>query len=262
MIPPGWLSVFEDSNVFLDHRGELVSKDAPLFANDAPEWAALFGDAADISLLSVSWEEVPRIERLLDATGVPRLSSSVVVELVEASGGRSETDLTIKIRQATPYLSRVLYAKSHDLFDSALEQGLFRRLRDLEVIEVPELKLSVTLAQTSRTTTADIAQSDGNIFIKAGARSIKDLLAAELVKLLAAPLDLADTFARVLMEHDADGIEDFLRVRRIGQLPEDLLGESPRHAPQGEFSGDGDAAGFENEVETIEPLVTDEEPAQ
>ena len=96
VIPPGWLSVFEDSNVFLDHRGELVSKDAPLFANDAPEWAALFGDAADISLLSVSWEEVPRIERLLDATGVPRLSSSVVVELVEASGGRSETDLTIK----------------------------------------------------------------------------------------------------------------------------------------------------------------------
>ena len=35
--------------------------------------------------------------------------------------------------------------------------------------------------------------------------------------------DLADTFARILMESETDSIEDFLRVRNIGALPSDLL---------------------------------------
>lgn len=248
---PGWLSTFEGNDVFLDHRDRLVSNEGQLFANDAPELAALFSDEAEISLLSVSSEEVPRIERLLDATEVPRLSLSVVVELLEASGGRSEPDLTNKVRRSVPYLGRVLYAKSHERFENAAEQGLFRRLRDVEVIEVPELKLSISLAQASRTTTADIAPSEGKIFIKAGARSIKDQLAAELCKLLEAPLDLADTVARVLMEEDANGTEDFLRVRRIGPLPADLLEilseGGARHSPEVESSGDADATNSEHE---------------
>ncbi|MCC7134709.1 MAG: DUF3883 domain-containing protein [Gemmatimonadales bacterium] len=261
---PGWLSAFEGNEVFLNHRDELVSNDEQLFANDAPELAALFTDEADISLLAVSYEEVPRIERLLNAAEVPRLSSSVVVELVEASGGHLESDLTSKVRRAIPYLGRVLYAKSHDRFEGAAEQGLFRRLRDLEVIEVPELKLSLTLAQTSRTTIADIAPSEGSIFIRAGARSIKDQLAAELCKLLEAPLDLADTFARVLMEEDADGVEDFLRVRRVGQLPADLLEllteGGARQPSDGESSGDEDATGPGYEEGAVQPPATDVEP--
>ena len=250
---PGWLSTFEGNEVFLNHRDELVANDEQLFANDAPEFAALFADAADISLLSVSCEEVPRIERLLDATDVPRLSLSVVVELVEASGGRPNFDLTRKVQWAIPYLGRVIYAKSHERFESAAAQGLFRQLRDLEVMEVPDLKLSVTLAQASRTTTADISSNLSRIIIKAGARSIKDQLAAELCKLLEAPPDLADTFARVLMEEDADGAEDFLRVRRIGQLPSDLLEmlteggtrRQPEQDPSGdeETNGPGDVGG-------------------
>lgn len=257
---PGWLSAFQGNDVFLNHRDELVSNDEQLFANDAPELAALFTDEADISLLAVSYEEVPRIERLLNAAEVPRLSSSVVVELVEASGGHLESDLTSTVRRAIPYLGRVLYAKSHDRFEVAADQGLFRQLRDLEVIEVPELKRSVTLAQTSRTTTADIAPSEGRIFIRAGARSIKDQLAAELCKLLEAPLDLADTFARVLMEEDADCIEDFLRVRRVGQLPKDLLEvlteRGTRQPSDGESSGDEDATGSGYEEGAVQSPAT------
>ena len=73
---PDWLEVFEDSTVFLDHRDELVSKDECLFANDAPDMAVLFADEPGISLLGVPSDEVPRIERLLSATEVPRLSTS------------------------------------------------------------------------------------------------------------------------------------------------------------------------------------------
>jgi hypothetical protein len=263
---PGWLSAFEADDVFLNHRDELVSNDEQLFANDAPELAALFADEADISFLAVSPEEVPRLERLLNATGVPRLSTSVIVELIEASGGRVESALTGRVRRSIPYLGRVLYAKSHERFESAVEHGLFRILRDLDVVEVPELKLSVTLAETARTTAADTAQSEGKIFIRAKARSIKDQLATELCRLLEAPLDLADTFARILMEEDADGVEDFLRVRRIGQLPADLLGALTEGKAQQPFeeqssgSGEEEAADPDLEEPDAKPSATDVEP--
>jgi hypothetical protein len=220
---PEWLSSFGDEKLFLNHRDELVSSDEQLFANDAPDWAALFADETDISFLSVSFEEVPRIERLLEASKVPRLSSSVVVQLEEALGSRSDHDLSHKVRNAIPYLARILFAKHPNHFEDAAERGLFRQLHNVEIVEVQGLKLSATLANISRSTTADIATSDGNIFIKAGARSRLDQLANELCKLLDAPLDLADTFARVLLADDAVGAEEFLQVRRIGPLPADLL---------------------------------------
>jgi hypothetical protein len=219
---PEWLDTFEVNEVFLNHRDELVPNDENLFANDAPELASLFVDDDDISILCVSPEEVPRIEKLLDATNVRRISTSVNVAVVEAKGGRLDTELTARVRRAAPYLGRVLYARSHNSFEAAVEQGLFIRLRELEVIEVPELMLSVSLGQASHTTTADIAQHEGMILIRAGARSIKDQLAAELCKFLGAPEELADTFARVLLADDADSAEDFLRVRRFGPLPPDL----------------------------------------
>ena len=219
---PDWLDTFEDNDVFLNHRDELVTNDERLFANDAPEIASLFVDDDDISLLCVSPEEVPRIVRLLDATNVRRISTSVVVKVVEAGGGRLDTELTARVRRTTSYLGRVLYARSHESFERAVEDGLFLRLRELEVIEVPELMLAVSLGQTSHTTTADIAQHEGMILIRESARSIKDQLAAELCRFLGAPDELADTFARVLMAEDADGVEDFLRVRRFGPLPPDL----------------------------------------
>ncbi len=220
---PEWLEVFEDSTVFLDHRDELVSKDERLFANDAPDMAMLFADEPGISLLGVPSDEVPRIERLLSATEVPRLSTSVRVTLAEASDGHADVDLTGRVRRSIPQLARVLYAKSHDRFESAASQGLFARCGGLEVRQVSDLNLSVELAETSRVTTADIASSDETVFIRAGTRSVTDQLASELCKLLEAPAELADMFARVLMAETADDADDFLRIRRIGQLPADLV---------------------------------------
>lgn len=220
---PDWLAIFEAGNVFLNQRGELVSNDDQLFANDAPDLATLFSDDPDISFLGMPADEVPRIGRLLDATNVQRLSASVVVEVVEAGGGRLDTQLTARTRRAALHLGRVLYSRSHESFQNALEGGLFLRLRELEVMEVPDIKLSVSLGRTSRNTTADIAQETGRILIKKGTRSVNDQLASELCKFLGTSEELADTFARVLMAEDTESAEDFLRVRRIGPLPSDLL---------------------------------------
>jgi len=81
----------------------------------------------------------------------------------------------------------------------------------------------VSIGNYSRETMADIAFSEDRVLYRTGARSVKDMLASELSKFLLASTDLADTFARILMENDADSISDFLRVRNIGVLPADLL---------------------------------------
>lgn len=271
---PDWIGTFETDEVYLNQRDELISNSKKLFANDDPEMAALFVDEAEISFLAVSPEEVPRLDRLLSAAEVPRLSTSVAVELMEASDGRVESALTSKIRRAVPYLGRVLYSKSHERFENAIQRGMFRTLRHLEVVEVSELRLAITLASITRTTIADLAHSEGKILIRATARSIRDQLAMEVCKLLEAPVEIADTFARVLVEEDSEDIEDFLRVRRIGQLPADLIealvgddaqqtfeeesienGEQDQSPPNNEESVDEFLA-EEEELPAAEPLPT------
>jgi hypothetical protein len=60
------------------------------------------------------------------------------------------------------------------------------------------------------------------VLYRAGLKSVGDLLSEELSKFLISSADLADTFARILMEKDIDGVEDFLKVRHIEALPPDL----------------------------------------
>jgi hypothetical protein len=263
---PNWLGTFETDEVYLNQRNLLVSNSEQLFANDDSEMAALFVDEAEISFLAVSPEEVPRLDRLLNAAEVPRLSTSVAVELMEASDGRVESALTSKVRRAVPYLGRVLYAKSHERFENAIEQGLFRALRDMEVVEVSELRLGITLADITKTTIADLAHSEGKILIRAKARSIRDQLAMELCKLLEAPVEIADTFARVLVEEDSDDVEDFLRVRRIGQLPADLIealvGGDDQQTFEEQTSGSGEEHQSPTDIEESvdERSTAEEEP--
>ncbi len=260
---PNWLGTFETGEVYLNQRNLLVSNSDQLFANDDPERAALFIDEAEISFLAVSPEEVPRLDRLLNAAEVPRLSASVAVELMEASDGRVESALTSKVRRAVPYLGRVLYAKSHERFENAIQQGLFRALRDLEVVEVSELRLGITLTEITKTTIADLVHSEDKILIRAKARSIRDQLAMELCKLLEAPVEIADTFARVLLEEDSDDVEDFLRVRRIAQLPADLIEALVGGDDQQTFEDQTTGSGEEHQSPTdIEESVDERSTAE
>ncbi|WP_455279020.1 sacsin N-terminal ATP-binding-like domain-containing protein [Cupriavidus necator] len=219
---PDWLETLECEAVFINHRDEMVCNDELLFANDAPEIAALFSDDKTMSLLGVACAELPRLGRLLDAVGVQRLSSSVQFAVIDSEEGVVDTELTSRIRRSIPFFARVLYAKKSEIFERALQAGLFIRLRELKVVEVPQVNLSVTLGEAIRETCADVAVGEGRVLYRSGARSVKDRLAAKLCTFLGAPDELADAFARVLMGEDEDSIEDFLTIRNISCLPADL----------------------------------------
>ncbi|MDP3977041.1 MAG: DUF3883 domain-containing protein [Pseudomonas sp.] len=220
---PDWLESFQTEAVFINQRGEVVPNDEYLFANDIPVIAALFEDEEDLSFLAVPNLEVPRLSRLLEAAEVSRLSDSITLEVNNADSGAVDDDLTAGIRRSVHSFARILYAKRPEAFEQALNDGKFARLREFEVAEVPQVDMMVSLGDYCRETTADIAISGDRVLYRTGARSLKDMLAAELSKFLGVSSDLADTFARILMESEVDSIEDFLRVRNIGVLPSDLL---------------------------------------
>lgn len=219
---PDWLDTFLSEAVFLNQHGALVANDENLFVNDSPELGALFASDPDISLFDVPFEDLPRVRSLLNSAKVQSLANSVEVKVIEADGGQVREDLTAKLRSVVVYIGRALYCKNLGRFEAALDQRLFERLRDLEIVEVPDLRLEVTVANASRTATWDIAMTVNRILIKRGAKSIKDQLAIEICKILGAPDELADIISRLLLTEDAEEAEDFLQVRQVSPLPLDV----------------------------------------
>lgn len=219
---PEWISTFTDEAVFVDHWGEVVANGDHLYANDSPEYGKLFEDEEALSFLAVPTAEVPRLSRLLVQCGIAMLSESVSVEVDVTDSGRVDKDLTSRVHRSVPYLARVVYSRQPESFEDALEAGRVTALWDLEVVEVDSVKLRVSLRDLERTTTSDSAMSDGRVLYRADAKSLKDRVAAELSKYLVGTIDFADTFARILLENDIEGIEEVLQVRSIGLLPPDL----------------------------------------
>ena len=219
---PGWIETFQSEAVYVNQRGELVPNNEYLFANDAPDIAALFEGDDDLSFLDVPSLEVPRLSRLLDAAEVVKLSESISQEVTTVDPGVIDDELTERVQRSMHYFARVLYVRRPEEFERALKDGLLAKLRTLYVAKVPQVDLVVSIGEYCRSTTADMALTDGRVVYRSGARSLKDMLARELIKHLGASSELSDTFARILMENDVESIEDFLKVRNIGEMPADL----------------------------------------
>lgn len=220
---PAWLKTFQTEAVYINQRGEVVHNDEYLFVNDAPALGVLFEDDEDLSFLAIPSSEVPRLSRLLDATKVARLSDSITHEISNADSGVIDEDLTVRVRRSVHFFARVLYAKRPEAFQLALDDGRLASLREFEVSGAPQVNLLVSLGEYSRETTKEIALSEGRVLYRIGAKLVKDMLAEELSRFLGASVDLADTFARILIEGEVDSIEEFLGVKNIGFLPSDLL---------------------------------------
>lgn len=233
ILTPEWLDTFLSEAVFLNQRGELVENDENLFSNDSPELGALFEDHLDISLLIVPFEDLPRVQSLLDAAGVLSLANSATKSVIETAEGHAREDLAAKVRSVFVPIVRALYHKSHVAFEKALERGFLGHLRNIKVVEVPHLQVEVTVANVSRVATWDIAACGNRILFKHGARSIVDLIAIEICKMLEqSPDELADMISRLLLAEDAEAVEDFLRVRQISALPPDVEKALFEEAPE------------------------------
>ncbi len=251
--PPDWLEIFQHEAIFLTHRSTIRPKHKLLYANDAPEIASLFQDEEDIDLLTAQPNEVPRLARLLDECGIQYLSKSVNMKICGITAQDFDIELTERVRNAYLYFARVLYSKNSLAFDEALKAGHFGTIKHINVCKVKGLSLLVTLGPSFRTVESQIAYEQGTIFYRIGCVSIRDRLSAELCKILGAPNDMVDTFARILSEESHSSVEEFLDIRAISQLPSDLFsmvsGRKETAAPENTGS-EQTAAVFDEQQDT------------
>jgi hypothetical protein len=181
------------------------------------------------------------------------LSDVITVDVLNADDGVADEDLTSRVHRSVYFFARVLYFKRPEVFDQALKEGRLSSLKTLEISKVEQVSLSVSIGDYSRETDADIAPSGKRILYRAGVRLVKDLVASELSKSLGASTELADAFARILMESDVDGIEDYLQVGGIGALPADLLAALDRSSDVESAEQDSDTSDGENPSEAASP---------
>lgn len=216
---PTWVGRIKTQPLFLNHRGKLVANSASLYFNDAPEYAALFKDSLDVSLLAIAPEQLSAVAQLLTKSGVRTLSASLKVAVAPGIEGTPDEQLTQKLRDMFMCLARVVYGQSHERFETAIKDKLFEALHGLEVVIVQGLALDVTLGASVRRTTGPVARRGAELLLNAEAPSHLDQVALEVRKLLRLPVVFTDIISRVLISPTVQDAEAYLRLRNVSALP-------------------------------------------
>lgn len=222
-VKPSWLFRLHREALLLNHRGQFVRNSDSLYVNDEPEMAKLFDDSPSIQWLDVPPNRLSGVQSLFDRVGVRKISSALKIEVASEVEGHVNEELTRKLREMTGCIARFMYHRNHEKFEDAVRNNRFDELRLIEVLEVPELVLDVTLGMESRRTTDVVANRGLQILLQSDAPSPVDHIAEEVRKLLDLKPENSDIISRLLMAESAKAAEDFLlRIRKIEMLPPDV----------------------------------------
>jgi hypothetical protein len=216
---PTWVGRMKTQPLFLNHRGRLVANSASLYFNDAPEYAVLFKDSPDVSLLAIPPEQLSAVTQLLTKSGVRNLSASLKVTVAPGIEGTPDEQLTQKLRDMFMCLARVTYGQSHERFEAAIKDNLFETLHGLKVVIVQDLALDVTLGAAVCRTTGPVARRGAELLLNAEAPSHLDQVALEVRRLLRLPVVFTDIISRVLISPTVQDAEAYLRLRNFSALP-------------------------------------------
>lgn len=262
---PPWVARMKTRALFLNHRGKLVANSTSLYFNDAPEYAALFKDAPDVSLLAIAPEQLSAVAQLLDKLGAQTLSASLKVAVAPGIEGKRDEHLTQKLRDMFMCIARVVYGQSHERFETAVKEKLFETLQGFEVLIVQDLALDVALGASVRRTTGAVARRGTQLLLNAEAPSHLDQVALEVRKLLRLPVMLTDIISRVLISPTLQDAEAYLRLRNFSALPPEealalsrALGLEPPAPATAQAPGAPDA---EPETTAPPPTAQDTSPA-
>jgi hypothetical protein len=234
---PEWLRYLRSNPVFIDLKGELKARDQ-IYVDDHPAISQLFVDVPDISFLAVSIEDLQKVRRFLEVLEVRFLSTEVTISLECADSGTLNAELTKRINRSVVFFARALYHRAHKSFEIAKVSGAFQHLQKVKVFDVLSLSKHVTLQGITRTTEGDVACSDDNLFIRVGARCLRDQVAKAICDRLEVGEDLVETLSRILMENRSADIEDYLQNKRIHSLPDDELALLVDGTPPSQEAGD------------------------
>ena len=244
---PSWINHLLRKQVFIDRAGELKTRDQ-IYVDDQPGISQLFVEVPEISLLAVSIEDLQKIRWLMEVLSVRFVSDEATFNLECADTGTLNVELTNRINRSVVFFARALYHRSHKAYEAGKAKDAFRHLQQVKAFDVPTLKKHVTLQDVTRTTEGDVAWSEDNLYVRVGARCLRDQVAKSICDRLEVGEDLVETFSRILLEYRSDDIEDWLQNKRIYRLPDDELalltdGTHPSQYAEIEHLADDDSTG-------------------
>lgn len=216
---PDWVPRLKAEAIFLTADGDLVRRSPSLYFNDSKQYAELFQDAPNVTLLALAPEQYSAVSHLLEKAEISPLSAAIGVEVGEGTTGQRDELLMQKLREMFMCIARVVYGQSVSRFEAAIKGKLFEALRDLEVLVVQGLALDVSLGGEVRKTTGALAWRGNQLLVDADAPSRVDRVALEVHKLLRLPAMLADIISRVLISQSVKDAEAYLQLRNFSALP-------------------------------------------
>jgi len=219
---PDWLSVFREAPALITEQGELRQLEESVYVNDDPSVAQLFADDPGIHFLGISQQVLPRLEPLIAAIRVPRVSHAVKRRISAVENPTTDPKLTQRLRGQTARIARLFYSKSAARLESSIRSGRFTWLSQLTVKVADDIEAELTLDGVLRTTSTDAFFADDVLVIRRGAGSTYFLAAREVVSALGAPQEMIDGTSVLLRSSDPEEAEQELLARRVGPLPDDI----------------------------------------
>jgi hypothetical protein len=221
---PQWLHSLKTRRVFLDHVGRLVEATNDLYVADDEMLAKALRQHESVSLLAVSPSQIPPLDALLRACGVPRLTQVARSGLKSANGDTLDKDATARIRKRRLSLMRLAYSRAHGIFGAAKRTGMWKDLDLIEVRSATALELSVDVGEYAVSVPAETCHTTVAIYMLEGIKGKMDRLARELCHFIGAdPRHLAEGVYRILTASSEHDLEEYFDVNSLPEIPQDEI---------------------------------------
>ncbi|MEJ0034840.1 MAG: DUF3883 domain-containing protein [Gammaproteobacteria bacterium] len=216
---PDWLSRLKSEALFLDHVGRLVSRDNDLYVDDDLRLAELFRSYNQISLLGVDRARTAVLQSLLNACGVPSLSSSVELRLTSVRDASVDRELTSRLRTRAASIARLVFHRDHALYERGVRGEVWSTLRRLEVQRVSGVDVEARLGEFVAQATREVFRDGQTLYLHREARSARDKLCEEVCAYIGARPEVADSLYRVLFAESDQDVVEFLEAKHIPEMP-------------------------------------------
>jgi len=124
-------------DVFLSEKGHYL-KPSELYYSDNDEYKEFFGEKLEILWLPFSWTN---IKELLYMGGFRRLSQNITVVKKFANINEIEGDATYQLIQRLSCVENYLKKKNVELHSELQEEGVFKKIKELQAFEAPDIVL-------------------------------------------------------------------------------------------------------------------------
>lgn len=248
-------------DVFLSEKGN-YSNPSKLYYSDSDEYKEHFGDKLEILWLPFSWFNA---KEFLNAASFRSIGQNISIVKKLGNLNEIEGDAISQLIQRVLCVENYLKKKNFELYDDLQKEGVFRKIKELQAFETPEIVLDYLFkVQDSETITVSGIKKDAYLSIeenriyKSGQTDLfSTCLAKELSKLFVLGKDDVFPFLDSLFgAHSEEQLNEKLKHFgiQIGETMIEELSEEVKIIPRTE--------GVEQENEPENEDETSEKPAE